>query len=408
VEAQPDRIADLERLPAVELEALANDAFRRGELATADRAFRVLGSDQPERLDVAARLGYLDLLSGDTDNAVVRLSTVLERGMRRRSIISHLGEAYYRRGDLGHAALCFQQLGRDGFAGTLAAMADRDILRLDDAEARTSLAWLVDEPLPVIRARVNGVPANLVLDTGAGDCLFDLRFAVSADVRLGGVERRHFAGGQSAQVTHAHLELLQLGDVGINDLPVQLLDLQATFDAWFPALPIHGIVGCRVLSLFECVLDYDARRLVLTPPRSTSQAPAGTPLWLAENWLLLTDAVFPGQSPALVFLDSGMTGGAFAVPASRADALGVLVDSEAVLVGTGGAGRVPGSRASADVVGIDRLRRHDVDGLQLPSLAIESALGFRINGLIGHDMLRATRLSLDFANQRLKIDLESG
>jgi hypothetical protein len=44
-----------------------------------------------------------------------------------------------------------------------------------------------------------------------------------------------------------------------------------------------------------------------------------------------------------------------------------------------------------------------VGGLLLDSLSIETTLGYRINGLIGHDMLRDTRLALDFTNMRLRL-----
>jgi len=36
-------------------------------------------------------------------------------------------------------------------------------------------------------------------------------------------------------------------------------------------------------------------------------------------------------------------------------------------------------------------------------LSIETALGYRINGLIGHDLLRGARLSLDFTRMQLCI-----
>ena len=34
---------------------------------------------------------------------------------------------------------------------------------------------------------------------------------------------------------------------------------------------------------------------------------------------------------------------------------------------------------------------------------LDTALGYRINGLIGHDLLRGTRLSLDFTRMQLRI-----
>jgi len=390
-------------IASAEIERSAGMLFRDGRFQQARRAYLTLSARHPERLDIQARLGYLDLIANEPGSSVTRLSDALGKGFRNREILSHIGEAYYRVGDLGPAALCYQQLGRDGLAGTLAAMADLEILRPGDPSAGSDLVWIATDPLPVVRTEINGMAANLVVDTGAGDCVLDTHFAVSTGVRLGGQEWRHFAGGQHAQVTHGHAEQLTLGDVRIRDVPVQMLDLQAVFGDWYPDLAIHGILGIRVMSLFDCTLDYQAGLLSLEPPDRGRSADEGVPLWLAENWMLLSHADFPALRRALVFLDTGMRGGAFAVSESRASALGVSRDARSSLVGTGGGGEIPGTGARAEQLRLDALERRNVRGLLLDSLSVETTLGYRINGLIGHDMLHDTRLALDFANMRLRL-----
>jgi hypothetical protein len=72
-------------------------------------------------------------------------------------------------------------------------------------------------------------------------------------------------------------------------------------------------------------------------------------------------------------------------------------------VGTGGGGEIPGTGALVGKLSLDGFERCDVSGLLLDSLSIETALGYRINGLIGHDMLRDTRVTLDFFNMRLRL-----
>lgn len=382
-------------------EALADTDFGEGRFGAATQAYEALLDQNPGRLDIVARLGYLDLLANHPEHAIARLSHVLENGMRTRSILSHLAEAYCRRGDLGHAALCYQQLGRDGLAGTLAVMAGLEVFRIDNTSASASLDLLSVEPLPVIRALVNGFEANLLIDTGAGDCVLDMRFAVSAGVRLGGQEWRDFAGGHRARVTHAHLEQLDMDTVSIHDLPVQVLDLQPAFGGWFPGQTIHGIVGLSVLSLFACTLDYQTGRLVLQPSSTADPRQGGTPIWLAENRMLLTHVDFPLLQEALMFLDTGMTGRMFAVPETRSAALGVEPDRDQALVGTGGAGEVHGRSASASCLRLGGREQPEAMGLLLPSLSIETALGYRIHGLIGHDLLRGSRLSLDFTRMQL-------
>jgi hypothetical protein len=375
--------------------------FRQGRFDQAARVYQMLSERHPERLDLLARLGYLDLLANDPCSAVARLSDVLDQGLRTREILSHLAEAYYRAGDLGPAALCYQQLGREGLAGTLAAMADLEVMRLRTPHSDGELSWVAADPLPVIRAKINGEEANLVLDTGAGDSALDTHFAIAAGVRLGGQEWRDFAGGRPAQVTHGHAEQLELGAARIDDLPMQVFDLQAVFGHWFPDLTIHGILGIRAMSLFHCTFDYRSGLLRLEPRDSVRRLDTGVPIWLAENWMLLTHTDFPSLRQALVFLDSGMTGGAFAVSESRAAALGVRPHAAPPLIGTGGGGEITGTGGYAEALRLDTVRRRGVPGLLLDALAIETRLGYRINGLIGHDFLRGTRLTLDFAGMRL-------
>ncbi|MCG6965338.1 MAG: aspartyl protease family protein [Chromatiaceae bacterium] len=384
-------------------EALADEDFIEGRFVAATRAYEALLDRYPGRLDIAARLGYLDLLANRPDSAVARLSNVLENGLRTRSILSHLAEAYSRRGDLGHAALCYEQLGRGGLAGTLAVMAGLKVFRVEKESDSVCLDLLSVEPLPVMRALVNGVGANLVIDTGAGDCVLDMRFAVSAGVRLGGQEWRDFAGGHRAQVTHAHLEKLGMDTVSIHDLPVQVLDLQSTFGGWFPGQAIHGIVGISVLSLFDCTLDYQTGHLVLQPSVTANPKPGCTPIWLAENRMLLTHVDFPLLQEALVFIDTGMTGRMFAAPETRRAGLGIEPDRDQTLVGTGGAGDVHGRGAYASRLRLAGKEQTMALGLLLPSLSIETALGYRINGLIGHDLLRGARLNLNFTRMQLCI-----
>ncbi len=83
--------------------------------------------------------------------------------------------------------------------------------------------------------------------------------------------------------------------------------------------------------------------------------------------------------------------------------MGVGRDARSSLVGTGGGGEIPGTGARAGELRLDAVERRNVGGLLLDKLSIETTLGYRINGLIGHDMLRDTRLVLDFTNMRLRL-----
>lgn len=397
-------------------EQQAQKQFAQGRLQESAKALEDLYRHFPERLDLQAQLGYLALLANDLDTAISRLSQAINDGLRTRKVLAHLAEAYYRGGRLESAAYCYQRLGRDGLAGTLAVMAKFDAYQLTSASRSAELPWVTDHPLPVIPACLNGRHAHLVIDTGAGDTVLDMAFAVDAQVRLGGQEHRTFAGGMPALVTYGHADALQLGDIDMQNVPVQVIDMPAGLSAWFPHLPIHGILGSGVFSRFRTTLDYRNAQLRLqaqsehedSAPPVRQAKPAGTPLWLAENQLLLTRVDVPALDQGVWFLDSGMTGGAFAVAESKVETLGLQLDKSDALLGTGGGGTVQGHKVRMQWLRLDRLCRHAPHGVVLNSFPLEQCCGFSIHGLIGHDMLRGASLTLDFPLMRLFVNTSDG
>ena len=98
-----------------------------------------------------------------------------------------------------------------------------------------------------------------------------------------------------------------------------------------------------------------------------------------------------------------MTGGAFAVPGMEVETLKLEVDESDVLVGTGGGGTVHGHKLRAGWLKLDHLCRQDLDGVMLDSFPPGHGCGFKIQGLVGHDLLRESVLTLDFPAMRLSL-----
>lgn len=396
-------------------EQVAQERFAKGLLRESATDYERLSRQLPERLDLRAQLGYLALLANDLDAAISNLAHAINQGLRSRKTLSHLAEAYYRLGRLDSAAYCYHRLGREGLAGTLAVMGEFDAWKLSQADTHTEITWLTDKPLPVITAQINDRNANLVIDTGTGDTVLDSRFAVDAGVRLGGQEQRSFAGGMPALVTYGHVEELVLKAVGFNHIPVQVVDIQHGLGDWFPDLPIHGILGTGLFSRFRTVLDYHTGCLGINTHdtsdtvqrQDAAHVRTGVPMWLAENQLLLTHVALPALEQGMWFLDSGMTGGAFAVPGSAIETFGLEVNESDVLIGTGGGGKVQGHKLRVDWLRLDQLCHHNLEGIMLDSFPLQHSCGFAIQGLIGHDLLSDSVLTLDFPAMRLHLATKS-
>jgi hypothetical protein len=96
-----------------------------------------------------------------------------------------------------------------------------------------------------------------------------------------------------------------------------------------------------------------------------------------------------------------MTGGAFAVPGTSVESLGLTVDESDALIGIGGGGTLHGHKLYAEWLCLDRLRRNNPSGVMLDTFPLEHSYGFAIQGLIGHDMLHDAVLTLDFPAMQL-------
>jgi len=385
--------------------------FSSGRFAEAEQLFRELDQMHPGRADLLSRLGHLALLGNRLDEAVKLLASALDINPQSSSAWNLLARAYYRRGELGSAAYCYERLGRRELAATLAAMAHCTPYALSGEGLPVDLPWLTTEPLPVISAAVNGQTANLVLDTGAGDLVLDEDFAISAGVHFGGRENRRFAGGRAATVWYGYAQELRLDRLTLTDLPVQAMPLRTFFAPFFTTHPIHGILGTAVLSQFIATLDYGAAALSLAPlataigePRVEHETDTGvTPFWIAGRHCLVACGGVPGPHPCLVFLDTGMAGSAFAVPHSTADAAGLEPDSDTAEAGYSGGGQVAGRRVLLDRVCLGSVCRRDMAGMLIESFPLEVQFGFRITGLLAHDFFRGCRLTLDFGSMSLAL-----
>ncbi len=391
--------------------------FSSGRFAEAEARLRQIDNEQPGQYEVLSRLGHLALLGNRLEQAVDCLAQALHLNPRSRSTWNLLADAYYRKGELGSAAYCYGRLQRSELAGSLATMSGLTPYVLQGDSSSLVLPWTVCEPLPVIRARVNGHRANLVLDTGAGELVLDEQFAIAADVPLGGREMRRFAGGRDAAVWYGHARELELEGLALLDLPVQALPLGPVFTPFFPTLPVHGILGTAVLSQFVATLDYRSQALRLEPltgraERSSSKDSTagvpGTPFWIAGSHYPVACGDLPGTAHCLVFLDTGMTGAAFALPRSTAEAAGLMFSPEETETGYGGGGEVQGNPATLARLALGETCRTNLHGMVLDAFPIEVQFGFRISGLLAQDFFTDCALTLDFGTMRLSLDCSGG
>jgi hypothetical protein len=392
----------------------AGELFANGRFEDAETLYRQVGAGEPDDFTVAVHLGHLALFADRLAEAERWLRRALEHQPGSLALHAQLADTLYRRRAFAEAALHYRTLGRTAMADKLDAVAPLGPYELRTPGDAAQVPWLGREPLPVLRARVNGREANLALDTGVGELALDPGFARAAAIRLGGSEQAGFAGGRRADISHGWVEELALGGWRLGHVPVQVYEIESLFAPFFPGLPVQGILGTAVFYRFRTTLDYPAGRLVLHERSSSGSVPlADRPppaclatFWLAGDHYVLTQARMGGSHPFLVCIDTGMTGAALAAPLSTLQVAGLSPPDGRPETGYGGAGPVDTLPFRVPELRVGRAVQHEVGGQLLARFPLQRELGFHVGGLLAHDFFRPYAMTLDF--QRMQLCLQPG
>ena len=111
----------------------------------------------------------------------------------------------------------------------------------------------------LIKAKINGVKGNFILDTGASNScigfesveLFQLE-AKDSKTKASG------AGATGMKTQTAHKNKLQLGNWKCSDFNLVIFDLSHVNEALIQhkAKPVHGIIGADILMKGKGIIDY--------------------------------------------------------------------------------------------------------------------------------------------------------
>jgi predicted aspartyl protease len=396
-------------VPAISTAGVApspDSLFRDGRFAAALAAC-VPGDTTGNDLARLVMLGRVELM----ENRVDRARTWLERARRTApdsaSVLALLAEAAYRQNRFGDAARLHRALGHDVLATKLASFESRAPYHIvGGPESR--IPFVHTDPLPLIRVAVNGVEANLIIDTGGGELVLDPAFADSVKaVRFGGESEGVFAGGRRAKVEQGRVDSVRLGGIVVENVPVNLLST-LRFSMAANGKPVHGVLGTVLLSRFLATLDYPGGALVLKRRGAGSPSVAASagsryeiPFWMDGDHLLLAEGAANGAEPALMLVDTGAAGIGFTCPESTARAAGIALGGEAA-EGVGGGGRV-----SIVPFMLDSLRLGDAKATAIPGVygafpaSLEWGRGFRVGGLVSHAFFRPYAVTFDFDRMRI-------
>lgn len=375
----------------------ATELFAGGRFAEAAAMAGELWSDGDCLPEVAALHGELALLRNRLGEAERALRGALDGLGPQPRLLGMLAETL-RRGDrLAEAADAYRRLERVGLAEKLAQLAETGWYRFEGQSGE--IGWLEASALPAVRAEVNGVEARLILDTGVGETLLDAALGREIGVVAQGSSRIHYPSGPSATTAHGVLDTLGVGPLRIRAVPVRLHETRASFEGLLP-FPVDGVIGTGLLSRAHATLDYRARALRLERGRRLE---GGEPLYLAGEQYPLVEARLNDRLDTLLFLDTGMSGAAIALPPSTTRWAEVEVAVGAAGTGYGASSTLEAVPLRCREVRAAGSTQRDVAGMLMEAFKLERRFGFRIGGLLGDGFVNRGVLELDFAAGRVRL-----
>ncbi len=261
--------------------------------------------------------------------------------------------------------------------------------------------------LIVVTVDVNGQPAALILDTGTGIGLaLDSAFA----------QRAHFhSSWHSAQangrtvplgtVHSVHVGSAPLSNVGVVVVDIGTLQTRVGRD-------VHGTIGYDLFERYVVTIDYEARTITLSEPRTFTYAGSGTvvPVGLEHHTPVVEASIVTrtrGVVPVRLDLDLGSSGYAVRLSQRTVAAYQLLHDTVTVHGPFGGGA---GAATEGELLRMPSLKLGPLI-INWPStaLAVEMDGSFGAtavtDGTIGEPILRRMRLTFDYSRSRVIMEL---
>jgi hypothetical protein len=386
----------------------ANQLFADGRLADALDAYEGIPSDSPDIAVSLRRQGAIHLYANRWAQAEAKFLTALAIDPNDAKAASLLGELETRRDNFAKAAAWFVKAGRAERAEALQAFGAARPYRIVSAPVVGEVAFVQTDPLPAVRATVNGKSGLFLIDTGAGEIVLDPDFAKSAGIEAFGGTQGTFAGGKTASVQSGRVSRFRLGGLELADLPVSIVSTKA-FAAATDGKPVAGVIGTALLYHFRATLDYPRGRLLLQRQGTSSSsqpAVAEIPFWLAGDHYMLVAGEFDGGASQLFFVDTGLAGFAFTAPGSTLAGARISLPTPAQAT-DGGVGSSAATPFDVKSLKLGALTQENLQGLYGPfPPSLENGLGIHIGGIVSHAFFRPYAITFDFA--RMVIEIRQG
>jgi predicted aspartyl protease len=260
------------------------------------------------------------------------------------------------------------------------------------------LPFVAEAPLPVVRMRINGADARVVVDTGAPGIVLTEAFARRHGLEVRDAGEGIFAGGKRARIRETTIREISAGSIRIANASA------GVFGGPPQSEPIDAVVGAAFFTRFLTTIDYPRHRLILRSPQSSppQKVISRVPMWLVGDHFIFTRASVNDAEPGLFMVDSGAQ---FGVSLTRAalDAAHITPDADRAETFLGGGGETRILPFTVTSLAIGDARGTDVAGAFFPDGDPYGRFPFTIAGTVSGGFLRHYAVTFDFRAMRLSL-----
>lgn len=393
----------------------ADAQFKAGKFGQAQKIYTRAATYQPGNLASQIQLGRIALLENHLELAEARLKKALslEPGNADAKIL--LAEAFYRRDNFVEAANALTGLG-PADNQKLANFSTLNQAKLKSFQGKTpyeiqgqgestTLKFVVRDPLPLVKVRINGgKEVVFFIDTGGAELALDTTFAKELGIPQFGDVQGTFSGGQHAAVGNGRIDSLTVGDWVVKNVPVQILALRQLSQP-LGVQQIDGVIGTIFLAHFRSTIDFRNGKLILR--RKTDQETINgiqVPFWLAGDHFIVAWGKVNALPSSLFFIDTGVAGAGAKLAPSVIKQAGINLDEKKASAGAGGGGSFTTVPYEIQQLSLGDIRETKVSGVYDGAFPWESSLGFYIAGSVGHDFFQPYAVTVDFTKMQMIFD----
>lgn len=355
-------------------------AFQRGDFAAALSAYTDQLASQPNDAAALLGLGTVQLYRNDLTDATKYLTEARRLDPQNPTIERRLRTLDEREAKPGE------------FQITMRA-------------AQAVAPFVTTDPLPLLRAKINGHDAILLLDTGAPAIGLSKDAATRLGVTSQSAGQGVFAGGKRAEVQKGRIDTVDLPGVEVRGVPAAILPGQLALGGYH----IDGAVGTIFLERFLATIDYPRGQLILRrrsesalfERKAAAESRAVAPMWLVGDHFLFARAQVNGALDGLFNIDTGGAGLGVQLTKASLESAGIVPDASKAQDFVGGGGPARAIPFATRTISLGGFERRNVPGLYFPDGDQFGIFPFLVGGTLSHEFFKTAALTFDFDAMQL-------